>query len=267
VSTPYGVLVHGPFGFRMLQGGQAVDVPAVVDIAGPGTSILRSINVPEREECWFLVRDDATANRVVVFSYARGKLRWATYEVANGVALTVRDICNVRGRVWLLVETGTSGSNAYALRRQSLTSYSDNAVRPTASVRTRWFKPEGHLGDSRFWHVHVFGEHGDRDGLSATVYVMDAASVPADDLASTDWLEGVYEWSKETLALDDRAVHVRQRLRRQKGAAARVQLDLTDDGGAATDRGPVLSAVGWDYGVSGSSAFRGATSGAEPEGS
>lgn len=267
VSTPFGVLVHGPFGFRLLQsGGGALDVPAVADIASNGSVIARSVHVPEREECWFLVRDDATTNRVVVFSYARGKIRWGTHEIAGTPAVSIRDIANVRGRVWLLAETGTSGANGYVLRRQSLTSYSDAGTRPTLTARTRWFKPEGHMGDSRFWNLHVLATHGARDALEADVYLLDTSSVPADDLASTDFLAGTYSWPEDTLASDDRLVHVRQRLAKQRGAGVRVELRLVDDGGAATEPGPVLHVVGWDYGVSGGSAHRGATFGAEQNG-
>lgn len=267
VSTPYGILVHGPSGFRMLTQANAVDVPAVVDIAGPGTEIMRSMHVPEREEAWFVVRADSTANRIVVFSYRNGKIRWSTYQVEAAQALTVRDMVNVRGVPWLLVEHGTTGANVYGLRRLSTTSYVDSAVsRPTFRVRTRWFKPEGHMGDSRFWKLHVFGTYGERDALHADVYVMDVSGVPADDEGGVDFLEGAYDWTAAQLASDDRLIHVRARLKRQRGAAVRVELSYDDDGGFETDRGPILHAVGWDYGTRGGSASRGAAFGSDEGG-
>lgn len=263
VSTPFGILVHSTSGFKLLASGGGTDVPAVVDIAGPGTTIVRSLHVPERNEAWYIVRSDATVNRIVVFSYARGKIRWVTYEVAdNSVTLSMRDMVNVRGVPWLLVESGSSGANTYALRRLSSTLYVDGAsMRPEVRVRTRWFKPEGHLGDSRFWKLHVFGTYGTADELRASVYVMDTAGTPADDLDSTDFLVGSFVWSTVKLALDDRLIHVRERLRKQRGAAVRVELVLPAVSGSTTARGPILHAVGWDYGVSGQPASRGATQG------
>lgn len=266
VSTPFGILVHGPSGFRLLTQANAVDVPAVVDIAGPGTEVLRSMHVPERTEAWFIVRDDSTANRIVVFSYARGKVRWSTYEVADTEELVMRDMVNLRGVPWLLVEYGAASDNTYELRRLSASLYVDgDDVRPSFRARTRWFKPEGHMGDSRFWKLHVFGTYGSRDKLQADVYVMDVSGLPADDKDGTDFLEGSYEWTEDQLAEDDRVLHVRQRLKRQRGAAARVELRLVDGVGdsAPSDRGPILHAVGWDYGVRGGSAGRGATMGSE----
>jgi hypothetical protein len=217
------------------------------------------LHVPEREEVWFIVRGDTTNGRILVFSYVRGKIRWSTIELRQPVEpYKLRDMVSAGGQVWLLVEQG-AGPNGYALMRQSTTQYSDAGGRPPMTVRTRWFKPAGHLGDARFWRVHVFGTYGGVDKLQANVDIIDSSSLPADDLGGTDFRRGEFEWSKAKLALDDRLVHVRSRIRGQRGAGARAELVLVEESGAATDPGPVLHAVGWDFGARDTSATRGAT--------
>lgn len=258
VSTPLGVLVHGPSGFRMLTPQGAVDVPTVSDSA-PGTSLVRrAMYVPEREEVWFLMTDGTASNRIVVFSYARNRVRWSTWELQySGSLPDIRDMVNADGTQYLLVRTA---AGTYKVMRYDTSTYLDQGAYfiPT-SVRLRWFKPEGQMGDTRFRRVHVFGTGG-VGGLQAKVYVDDVDGSPDDDISVDPFHSDTFSWTSTQLAEDGRQVHVRGRLKRQKGAAARVQLDFVAPVSGSLDvKGPVLHAVGWDFALRGQSAQRGPT--------
>lgn len=259
VSCPLGVLVHGSSGLMVLTPQGAVEVPVVMTSAASTMRVRRACHFPERKEVWFRFRSGKVSS-ILVFSYAKQQLRWSIWEVgsaglANGP--DVRDFVSVAGVPYLLVYT--TGSS-YRLMRLNTSTYLDGGSEHIpVTVRTRWFKPEGHLGASRFWRVHLFGTGG-VSGLTAKVYVMDVSGLEADDDSAEDFHRGTYVWTSTQLALDGRLVHLRRRLQSQKGAAARVEVVLTTPvGGAQDTKGPVLHAVGWDYGTSGASDKRGAT--------
>ena len=244
VSIPLGVLVHDSSGFRLLTGNGAIDVPVVSDTA-PGTlSVRRSLHIPEREEVWFLMRGDSSTNRVLVFSYARNQLRWMTWLVGHPTSTPkIYDIVSVDGTPYALVWL-TNGH--YEVMKYDTGTYVDGgSVAIDMTIRTRWFKPGGQLGDVRFWLMHVFGTAG-TSALTAKYYAMDVDGSPDDDLGET-FLRGTYDWSNAVLSNDTRILHVRERLTTQKASAVKVQLTTT--GGPSNSAGPILHAIGWDYGM------------------
>jgi hypothetical protein len=164
---------------------------------------------------------------------------------------------NADGAVYLLTKSTTTTSR---LLRYDATTYQDQgAYFIPVSVRTRWFKPDGHMGDARFWRFHVFGTAG-VGGLQAKVYVLDVSGSPDDDDGGEDFLHGTFTWTSTQLLEDDRQLYVRGRLKSQRGAGVRLQLDLLEPvAGGPNVRGPVLHVVGWDFGTRGAPATRGST--------
>lgn len=268
VSIPLGLLVHGRAGMRLLAPGTSASVAVVADSASGDYTVVRALHVPRREEAWFILRGTPDYGRILVVSYARGRVRWMNWNVRDSSAGSLPDIRDadvVDGVPYLLTHSTTGSNREYFLTYLNEDTYRDGALgssgagRIHVSVRTRWFKPEGAFGDSRFRALHVLGKYGAGHDLQAKIYVMDLAGSPDDDDGGTDWLRGTADWTAAKLANDDRAIAVRRRLRSQRGAAVRAELTLSDVSSAHTDAGPVLHAVGWDFAVRGSTAPRGAS--------
>ncbi len=157
-------------------------------------------------------------------------------------------------------EGGHTAAPRYILYRQTTGNYDDNGVFVPMTVTSGFFRPDGLLGEARFWRVHVYGSMAATapTNVSVTVDLQDGGLGAQTSAVSTQ------QFDFPSAAVMPRAgtrTSFRERLKRQRGFAARATIAQTEASQANT-QGLVLYGVGWDVGAKGRSPKSPATSGA-----
>lgn len=233
LTTPIGIIVHTPSGFKLLGRDLAAqDIGGALLDSAPGTTtVLRAVHFPNRQQAWFLLAN----SKIIVFDYARGKLRWCRFSMKNGTELPL-DIANVNGTPYVL----TDASSLYSM---STTAYDDDGVFVAASLTTGWIRPDGVLGEVQFRKVHLMGNRDTHSGVSCNI--ASQGGEPQAYIIPTI-LQSVV-WTGTELAIQTPA-HVSHRLKYQRAHALRFIL-LQVAGNAVDSSGFEPFGVGIEYGA------------------
>ncbi len=255
---PFGTILHGPNGFNLLGRDLSVTAmpQALDDIADEGVVVLAARAFNQNQQAWFVVG----GSTVLVFEYERNRVRYHRIALTNALAYDMDQ--DYRGRPVLLVEDTSGGNDLFKLLALSSTStnpdhgtagYDDLGQFVPLVVQTGWFRPEGPgLADSRFRVLHIYGNSPD----VASKLQVDINIQGESRSASTN---ETFTFTAAELQRTNPG-HVRCRLKRQRGSAARVTLTQVVDGSNVNAAGFVPFGIELEGAVRGTSTKVGGTS-------
>lgn len=240
LSTPVGVFVHTKSGFKLLGRDLSVtDVGKLLTDSAPGTiTVKASAYFPARQQAWFLLSNQYVA----VFDHARDGLRCYLHGLAAGLNSAALDLADIGG-VPHLLSYNTGDGKHYVYRLDEAKSDDAGQFQPMV-VQTGWFRPGGDTGlqDSRFRVLHVYGTLPDAGTAKLKVGVEvqgeQHSALTAEEATFTVGAMGITN-----------PVHIRMRLKRQRGYAARVTLTQVAPTSGNDTRGFQPFGIEWEYGT------------------
>jgi hypothetical protein len=243
LGTPIGTIVHTQGGFRLLGRDLSVqDIGKLLTDSAPGTvSVRASVYFPARQQAWFLLSNQYIA----VFDHRRDGLRCSLFALASGLNSAALDLVDIGGAPHLL--SYNSGDGKHYVYRQHETKSDDAGQFVPLAVQTGWFRIGGDTGlqDGRFRVLHVYGAFPEASGSAGYSGLTVGVEVQGEQRSLGTSESATF--SKSNLNITNPS-HVRMRLKRQRGYAARVTLAQVQDSGSGVDsRGYSPFGIEWEW--------------------